>query len=140
MRLKNLKNCLTISVLLLATLCTAAVGNPIYVDCNATSANNGTSWIDAYNFLQDALADANSAEKPVEIWVAQGTYTPDSNTVDPNGTGKRKASFQLINGVSIYGGFPSGGAEFDQRDPNLYEAILSGDLDGNDVPVGDVIC
>jgi parallel beta-helix repeat protein len=113
------------------------MGNPIYVDCNATGANDGTSWENAYNFLQDALADAKSAEKPVEIWVAQCAYTPDSNTVDPNGTGDREATFQLVNGVSIYGGFPSGGAEFGKRDPNLCETTLSGDLDGNDIFVSD---
>jgi hypothetical protein len=128
---------LRVSVLLLAAICTVAVGENIYVDENATGANNGSSWPDAYNFLQDALADANSAEKPVEIWVAQGAYTPDSNSTLPDGTGKREATFQVINGVSIYGGFPSGGAEFGQRDPNVYETILSGDLHANDVPVND---
>ncbi|MGD8500820.1 MAG: hypothetical protein PVJ86_09245 [Phycisphaerales bacterium] len=137
MRITNWKIRLTISALLLATVCTAVVGKTIYVDYDATGANNGTSWENAYNFLQDALADANSAEKPVEIWVAQGTYTPDAGSAVPYGTGEREATFLLINGVSIYGGFPSGGAEFWQRDPNLYETILSGDLDGNDVPVGD---
>jgi parallel beta-helix repeat protein len=133
----NFKTRLTISAFLLAVLCTAAVGKTIYVDENATGPNDGSSWADAYNYLQDALGDANSAEKPVEIWVAQGTYTPDSNSTVPNGTGEREATFQLINGVSIYGGFPSGDAEFGQRDPNLYETTLSGDLDGNDVSVSD---
>ncbi|MHC4752483.1 MAG: right-handed parallel beta-helix repeat-containing protein [Planctomycetota bacterium] len=133
----NLTTFLTISVLLLATLCTSAVGKTIYVEKNATGANDGSSWADAYNFLQDALADAKSAEKPIEVWVTEGTYTPDSNSVDPNGTGKREATFGLINGVSIYGGFPSGGTEFEKRDPNLNETILSGDLDGDDVTVND---
>ncbi|MHC4558064.1 MAG: hypothetical protein ACYS80_12260 [Planctomycetota bacterium] len=137
MRITNLKTCLTILVLLLATLCITAIGETIYVDKYATGANDGSSRIDAYNFLQDALADANSAEKPVEIWVAEGIYTPDSNSTVPDGTGKCEATFELINGVSIYGGFQSGGAEFEERNPNLYETILSGDLDANDVPVND---
>jgi len=47
------------------------------VDANAPGADNGTNWESAYNFLQDALADANSSEKPIEIRVAQGAYTPD---------------------------------------------------------------
>ena len=119
-------------------VCTTAAAQIIYVDADATGANDGTSWENAYNFLQDALADANSAVKPVEIRVAEGIYTPDSNSADPNGSGDRTATFQLINGVSLKGGY----AGFGQPDPNvrdfkLYESILSGDLDGNDIDVND---
>lgn len=42
----------------------------IYVHANVTGAGDGTNWKNAYNLLQDALADANSSEKPVEIRVA----------------------------------------------------------------------
>ena len=37
----------------------------IYVDDAAAGANDGSSWENAFNFLQDALADANSADKQV---------------------------------------------------------------------------
>jgi hypothetical protein len=88
--------------------------------------------------LQDALIDANSALKPVEIWVAEGMYTPDSNSADPNGSGSRAATFRLINGVTIKGGYAGfGQLNPDARDISLYETILSGDLDGNDVDVND---
>jgi predicted outer membrane repeat protein len=110
----------------------------IFVDIDAAGANNGASWENAYKFLQDALIDANSALKPVEIWVAEGIYTPDSNSADPNGSGDRNSTFQLIDGVTLKGGY----AGFGQPNPNardieLYETILSGDLDGNDVEVND---
>ncbi|MGA2071625.1 MAG: hypothetical protein ABSG97_09775, partial [Sedimentisphaerales bacterium] len=95
---------------------------PIYVDTSATGANNGSSWADAYKYLQDALSAAPSG---YEIWVAQGTYKPDRDTNHQSGTGDRSATFQLKNGVSIYGGFPSGGGS---RDPNIYQTILSGDI------------
>ena len=49
---------------------TAAAGGVIYVDAYAAGANNGSSWENAYSYLQDALADAETAEKPVEIRVA----------------------------------------------------------------------
>jgi hypothetical protein len=112
--------------------------NRIFVDVDATGANNGTSWADAYNYLQDSLADANSSAKPVEIWVAEGIYTPDSNSADPNGSGSREATFQLVNGVTIKGGYAGfGEANPNARDIELYESILSGDLDGNDVDVND---
>jgi hypothetical protein len=94
----------------------------IYVDASATGANNGSSWADAYNYLQDALTAAGSG---TEIWVTQGTYRPDMDTAHPGGTNDRYATFQLKNGVSIYGGFPTGGGS---RDPNTYVTFLSGDI------------
>jgi len=96
-------------------------------------ASKSSSWTNAYNYLQDALADANSDPNVDEIRVAQGIYTPDSNSGDPNGSGDREATFQLINGVAIYGGFATGGGNLEDRDPNAYETILSGDLNGDDV-------
>ena len=41
----------------------------------------------------------------------------------------------MINGVAIYGGFPkTGNPVWEDRDPNTYITILSGDLLGNDNP------
>jgi hypothetical protein len=108
------------------------LGAVICVDTIATGSNDGTSWADAYNYLQDALADANSDPNIREIWVAAGVYTPDSNSAEPDGSGDQTATFQLINGVGIYGGFPPGGGIWEDRDPNFYETILSGDLYGDD--------
>jgi len=104
----------------------------IYVDADANGVNDGSSWADAYNYLQDALTVSSSGD---EIWVAQGIYTPDSNSANPNGSGDREATFQLKNGVVIKGGY----AGFGEPDPNardikVYEAVLSGDLLGNDGP------
>jgi len=119
------------SILLCVALCTSTSGKTIYVDDNAVGANDGSSWENAYNFLQDALADANSAEKPVEIRVAQGIYKPDMGAIQT--PGDREATFKLINGVTIKGGY-AGVGELDPnaRDIELYKTILSGDLDGND--------
>jgi probable HAF family extracellular repeat protein len=115
----------------------------IYVDDDATGANDGSSWTDAfnclqawadaYNYLQDALTAAYSGD---EIRVAQGIYKPDRGLgITP---GDREATFQLINGVTLKGGY----AGFGEPDPNaqdveLYKTILSGDLKGNDVDVND---
>jgi len=120
------------------TMVSTALAGIIYVDTNAPGANDGSSWTDAYNYLQDALADANSSDKPVEIRVAHGIYRPDETSAEPNGTGDRTATFQLINGVTLKGGY----AGFDESDPNsrdvnLYETVLSGDLNGNDVNISD---
>jgi hypothetical protein len=75
-------------VFLLSTALLASVptwGKVIYVDTDATGANNGSSWADVYNYLQDAIADGNYSPRPVEIRVAKATYRPDENTVHPGG-------------------------------------------------------
>jgi predicted outer membrane repeat protein len=94
-----------------------------YVNASASSGGDGTSWATAYTDLQDALADV-----PQEIWVAAGTYSPD------RATGNRALSFQLVNGVEIYGGFAGDETTFFQRDPSANPTILSGDLLGDDDP------
>ena len=99
----------------------------IYVDADAIGAGDGTSWADAYIYLQDALADANSAAKPVEIRVTEGIYKPDH--------GKNQhledqyASFQLQNLVTIKGGYGGiGETDPNARDITAYETILSGEI------------
>jgi predicted outer membrane repeat protein len=95
----------------------------IYVDDTASGANNGTSWTDAFNDLQDALSLAVSG---VEIWVAEGIYTPEQAA--PGGRG---ATFQLKNGVKLYGGFegkPGTEGDFSVRNWSRFETILSGEI------------
>lgn len=124
--------------LLIVLLSFSSSADIIYVDVNTPNDNDGSNWANAYKYLQDALADANSNSDINEIWVAQGIYTPDCNSADPNGTGNREASFQLINDVTFKGGYAGyGSPDPNKRNIELYETILSGDLDGNDVPVLD---
>jgi predicted outer membrane repeat protein len=101
----------------------------IYVDINSNGNNDGSSWSNACNYLQDALAVAQSGQ---QIWVAKGTYRPDHGIgLSP---GDKKASFNLRNGVVIYGGFESGD-ELEDRNPPANRTILSGDLKGDDVEI-----
>jgi probable HAF family extracellular repeat protein len=99
-----------------------------YVDDDVAGANDGSSWADAFNFLQDALAAAWSGD---EIRVAQGTYKPDQGAaVTPS---DRTATFQLINGVTLKGGYAGfGEPDPNARDTQIYETILTGDLNGDD--------
>jgi predicted outer membrane repeat protein len=106
----NLKTWPAVLVLMLAMNGGIATGVTIYVDTDATGANNGSTWFNAFNYLQDALAVATSGD---EIRVAEGIYKPDSGGgITP---GDQYATFQLVDGIAVYGGF--GG-----------ETILSGDI------------
>ncbi len=108
----------------------------LYVDANAPGANTGTSWADAFNNLQDALAAAAANPHISEILVAQGIYRPDQGVGQMSGD--REASFGLVNGVYLKGGYAGcGEPDPNARDIELYETILSGDLDGNDIDVND---
>lgn len=66
---------------------------------------DGSSWANASGDLQkmiDELADNNSQNQTGEVWVAAGTYTPQSQLI--SGTGY-SASFRMRDGISVYGGF-----------------------------------
>jgi hypothetical protein len=120
---------------LLAMMMPPAPAKTIYVDTDAAGANDGSRWANAYNYLQDALADANSSSKPVEVRVAQGLYRPDRSAAQPEGTGDREAAFGLMSGVALKGGYAGAGeADPNARDIGLCETILSADLYGNDGP------
>lgn len=86
----------------------------------STSPSCGNNWSDPCDF-QYALNTLAIYED--EIWVKAGTYKPGTN---------RLASFNLKNGVAIYGGFAGTETSLDQRDPIANITILSGDLNGND--------
>ena len=102
-----------------------ALGNRLYVKGDATGANNGASWIDAFTGLQDALAAATEGDI---IWVAEGFYRPDG----PGGSAD--ASFVLDKNVKLYGGFAGTEERLEDRgNPADFPTLLSGDLNGDDV-------
>jgi predicted outer membrane repeat protein len=96
----------------------------IFVNANATHSGDGSSWSNAFVYLQDAI---KAASKGSQIWAAQGVYKPDANSVFPGGTGLRTSTFQIPQGVEIYGGFPAGGI-WEHRNPVTCPTILSGDI------------
>lgn len=122
------KRIIVVAWVLVAGLTTAGWGRVIYVDGAATGAADGSSWIDAFVHLRDALAVAEPGD---EIRVAQGIYTPDRGIgIIP---GDRDASFHLVSGVMLAGGYAGlAGDDPDERDVERYETILSGDLNGDD--------
>jgi len=100
-------------------------GDTIYVDKSATwGFNTGTSWQNAYTDLQDGFARAHNGCGN-QIWVAKGTYKPTIDTDD------YFATFQLVDGVAMYGGFVGNETSHNQRDWITNETILTGDINAD---------
>jgi hypothetical protein len=93
----------------------SATINVLYAKPEVSGNGDCSSWDDACS-LQEALA---AAESDQEIWVMAGTYTPGTDRTD---------TFQLLNGVALYGGFNGTEAERDDRDASANPTILSGDI------------
>jgi len=94
------------------------VAGIIFVDASALGADNGSTWVDAYTDLQDALVAAASGD---QIWVAEGVYKPTTGA-------NRAATFALADGVAIYGGFAGNEAYLYERDWHAQPTVLSGDI------------
>lgn len=127
--MKNFLMIICLVVMMLAMVHGTVAAAVIYVDAGAIGANDGTSWENAYNYLRDALTNPRGDQ----IWVAQGIYHPNDSK-DPSQILPRMPSFWLCNGVAIYGGFPSGGGTWEDRNRKAYQTILTGDLYGDDGP------
>ena len=125
-----------LAILLWVGISCPVLGRIIYVDDDANAPGDGKTWATAYRYLQDALADARAADKPVEIRVAQGVYKPDLGAAQT--PGERSSLFHLVSGVSVRGAYAGvSGADPNVTDRTLFETVLSGDLKGNDVDVND---
>ena len=96
-----------------------AVATTYYVDDSAPAGGGGSAWSTSFDDLQNALAVAVSGDV---IHVGQGTYKPTTG-VD------RNATFSLINGVKVRGGYAGyGAADPNARDISAYVSVLSGDI------------
>ena len=107
-----------------------------FVSAGATGTEDGLSWADAFVRPSDALDASGPGD---EIWVAAGTYTPATTGL----AHPHEATFQLKNGVAVYGHFagtetsPHDRDLSDLNDP-LRKTTLSGDLAGDDAKVSNV--
>ena len=134
---------LTLPLILLTTLFitlnqshpTQASSHILFVDTDAPGpTQDGHSWATAYTTLQAALLNATSGD---QIWVAEGVYYPDEGGTQTDND--RTATFQLINGVTLYGGFAATETAVTQRNWQTHITILSGDIDNNDIDPTNIV-
>ena len=123
----------SVRIFVVATFITTGVSaqDVLYVDATASSGGDGLAWQSAFDDLADALAATETMPDVSEIWVAAGVYLPG----EPDET---EATFQLRQGLAIYGGFAGDEDDLDQRDPAINVTVLSGDL-GQDDEYGDPV-
>ncbi len=78
----------------------------IFVDSSSEFGGDGSSWAESFKYLYLALRDTNPSigSGNTTIWVAKGTYTPNSELVVPDS-------------VEMYGGFEGTEVSKSDRDP-----------------------
>ncbi|MGB0993887.1 MAG: right-handed parallel beta-helix repeat-containing protein, partial [Akkermansiaceae bacterium] len=102
----------------------------IHVDASVIGGTgSGIGWANAYSALAAALEDAQDGQ---QIWVAAGVYLPSVGNSNASGINDKSVSFELKNGVALYGGFAGDELALTDRDFGKNKSILSGDVDGND--------
>jgi len=92
-----------------------------YVDSQASTPGDGTSWETAYQTVQSAItaaADGATEEEPCEVWVAAGTYYIYSDS--------EQNTIQLSPYVHVYGGFTGNEYSRDMRNWEANITILDG--------------
>lgn len=108
----------TICFLLLALNSSAAV---YHITPSGAGSASGMSWSDALpgTALQNTISNAQAGDT---LWVACGTYKPTTTT-------NRSVSFELKNGVAVYGSFGGTETTLQQRVLTCGPcSILSGDI------------
>lgn len=95
----------------------------VYVDASAQGNNDGSSWVDAYTSITEAV---NASANNDSIHIASGRYYIP---LDVNATDASSEKIVLKDGMKLYGGYPVGGAAV--ADPDVYPVVLDGDFQGD---------
>lgn len=101
-----------------------------YVNIKASGKNDGSSWMDAFTDLQNAIDKAKEGDA---ILVAGGTYKP---TTDPkqfikkfypgDKSDNRDKTFYINKNIKLYGGWAGTASLPNKRDITAFPTILSG--------------
>lgn len=104
------------AALLLILCASGAATAAVFVDCDAPSGGNGTSWETAFRSIKSGLSAATTANN--EVWVAEGIYVEN---------------ITLRSGMRLYGGFEGTETSRDERSPSAHETVIDGNQAGNTV-------
>ncbi|APY06947.1 hypothetical protein BWZ20_00930 [Winogradskyella sp. J14-2] len=111
----------------IASLSLPLAPGAFFVDQNATGANDGTSWADAFTSLYAALSSP-SLSPGSSLYVRAGTYLANNGPY-----------IIADNSISIYGGFDGTESSEADRDLTLIftsnATIIDGDINGDDTYV-----
>ncbi len=124
--MKKLSNfILIISFTLISAISSAQI---VYITPGGSGTMDGSSWANAlpgnnpgtggYTRLSDTLRHSVSG---TQFWVAEGTYLP---CVDND----RTKSFEILQNVSVYGGFAGNETNITARDWKTHQTIFSGNI------------
>ncbi|HLO60164.1 MAG TPA: choice-of-anchor Q domain-containing protein [Bacteroidales bacterium] len=94
----------------------------IYV--KESGSGDGSSWQNAMGSLQQAINTPIDCNKGIEIWVAAGTYYPDTTITETI----QDASLELRNHVKLIGGFQGTETSIEQRNLTTNVTVLSGNV------------
>ena len=106
-------------LMMMCLVCLASLSNAgiWYVNQNATGANNGVDWANAFTTITQAI-DASSYGE--QVWVAQAVY---------------EEQLILRNGVALYGGFSGYENQLDERDITNHLTMVDANYQGPVVTV-----
>ena len=92
--------------------------NVIFVDAQGTG--NGSSWSNATPYLQYAVARANTFTPAAQVWVKEGVYSIMMDTTSV------MSAFNMVENVSVYGGFAGTETALSDRDWENHPTYLDG--------------
>lgn len=113
-------------LLLFSLLLTSMQGQTIvYVDKDAPEGGDGSSWMTAFKYLNDALSDAGIGLGEHHLWIAEGTYYTDEGDLYANDDQNSKYVIPYTV-TAVIGGFVGTENSADAADPARYLTTLSG--------------
>ncbi len=136
-----MKSRLTLSCLLLFFFFNTIVFSQIiHVTPSGSGLKDGSSWANAlagndpaasgYTRLADTLRHALSG---AEFWVAEGTYLPCWDN-------DRNKAFEIVQNISVYGGFSGIESQLNEREIINHQTRLSGDIGTQENKLDNTLC